>query len=130
MSCQNRIADDGPVVQDAYADGVVCAPTPRDCASRPRDSRFDSLRRELDAAFAQAAVGKGMQRHGDDGAFEDQINVRIADELGASFPIGQAVKKLIEGNRMARNGDAQAALREFHGAIVYAAMACIVTRDR
>lgn len=94
------------------------------------DTRFDSLRRELDEAFAQASAGKGMERHGDDGPFEDQINVRIARELGPAFPVGQAVKKLIEGLRMYRDGSTTAAIREWHGAVVYACMAIIVARKR
>lgn len=132
-----RIEDDGPDVQGAVSTSGAGGASVTGwwhmldfppAAPAPPDDRFASLRREMDCAYSQASMGKGMERHGDDGRFEDQTTIRMARELGTAFPVGQAVKKLIEGERMMKAGNAAGALREWHGAMVYAAMACIVGR--
>jgi hypothetical protein len=94
------------------------------------ETQFRPLRRELDAAYAQASMGKGQERHGGSEAFEDQPGVRDAIALGPAGPVYQARKKLLEGCRMYEAGNVAGALREWHGAIVYTAMACIAGRRK
>ena len=88
---------------------------------------YESLRRVLDAAYEQAARGKGRERHALDGAgFDNQPMQRLIDAHGLGFATGQACKKAEEADGL-RSQDA--ARRELLGAIVYLAGA-IVWMDR
>lgn len=81
--------------------------------------RYQSLRAVLDAAYTQAAHGKGAERHARGNHFEDQhmqtISKLLDTDRGMAF---QAIKKLTEGMDMADPGARE---RELLGAINYIA---------
>lgn len=88
--------------------------------SRVQDTGpYAELARVLNAAYDQAAKGKGADRHSSGQRFEDQPIMTIQELVGPGFALGQAIKKVQESQRM----DAQAAQRELLGAINYLAAA-------
>lgn len=87
---------------------------------------YDSLQEVLKQAFLQAAEGKGKERHAvGDTPFEKQPCCTIAREVGLGFPLGQAMKKIIESNRLPK----ERGIAELLGSIVYIAAAIIVRRE-
>lgn len=78
---------------------------------------FDVLREALE----QAQDGKGAERHGNGLSFTDQPALTITRTVGLGFPLGQAMKKIQECQRM----DTDAAKRELLGAINYLAAAIL-----
>ena len=78
---------------------------------------FDVLRDALD----QAQNGKGEERHGNGLSFTGQPALTITRAVGLGFPLGQAMKKIQECQRM----DTDAAKRELLGAINYLAAAVL-----
>ena len=78
---------------------------------------FDVMRDALD----QAQNGKGEERHGNGLSFTDQPALTITRAVGLGFPLGQAMKKIQESQRM----DTDAAKRELLGAINYLAAAVL-----
>lgn len=90
---------------------------------------YDTLRHALESAYQQAAHGKGAERHANALPFHEQPMQKTADLHGLGFITGQVTKKLQEAQGMLTRGQTDAALREIHGAIVYAAGAAVyVTR--
>lgn len=81
----------------------------------------DPLKAVLNMAYAQAMLGKGMERHGEDKPFRDQVWNSITKVVGLGFPLGQVLKKVDEAQRMAK----EAAVRELLGCIIYVAMSII-----
>jgi len=78
-------------------------------------------------AVAQAAHGKGKVRHAEDGEpFERQIICEVARRVGLGYPLGQAVKKIYESQRLGGT----AGLDELLGAMNYLAAAFIVMSER
>lgn len=88
-------------------------------SSQPEHYR--KLRDILDAAYHQAASGKGKERHATDNAWQDQPIGQIGRMVGPGFNSGQAIKKLTEAMGMLKRGERDAAIREVLGAIVYSA---------
>lgn len=82
---------------------------------------YELLMTVLMDAYQQAANGKGSDRHGNGLNFEDQDLLEITDRVGIGFPLGQAIKKICEGQRLTTD----LARKEFLGAIVYLAGAII-----
>ena len=82
---------------------------------------YSALRAILEDAYAQAATGKGAERHANGQPWSRQPINTITEAVGPGFPAGQAIKKLTEALGMLRGGEADAAHREALGAIVYAA---------
>lgn len=84
---------------------------------------YDALFAVLRDALDQAQNGKGHERHADsDGqAFTEQPVLTISRAVGLGFPLGQAMKKIQECQRM----DRDAAKRELLGAINYLAAAIL-----
>lgn len=84
---------------------------------------YDALFSVLKDALDQAQNGKGHERHADsDGqAFTDQPALTVTRAVGLGFPLGQAMKKIQECQRM----DRDAAKRELLGAINYLAAAIL-----
>jgi hypothetical protein len=78
---------------------------------------FEVLRDALD----QAQIGKGAERHADGQPFTEQPALTITRAVGLGFPLGQAMKKIQESQRM----DPDAAKRELLGAINYLAAAIL-----
>ena len=93
----------------------------------PSDSPYASLERVLLDAMIQASNGKGKERHAGEGEhYEDQVMCEITRRLGPGYPLGQAVKKIIESQRL--GGDA--GVQELLGAINYIAGAIIVLQEQ
>jgi hypothetical protein len=88
---------------------------------------YDSLVHVLVAALDQAQAGKGLERHASGEDFEDQQICQIPQWQGSvDFPLGQAVKKCLEVNRLP---NIEAKEMELLGAINYIAAAVIVLRE-
>jgi phosphoribosyl-ATP pyrophosphohydrolase len=69
-------------------------------------------------SLAQAGLGKGMRRHGHTHArWIEQPMFTIRDHVGSGFPLGQAIKKIIEAQHL----DHGKAIDELLGAINYVA---------
>ena len=78
-----------------------------------------SLRKVLDAAYEQAAYGKGAERHARGNPFEEQHMQTISRLLGSERGMAyQAIKKLTEGLDLP---DRPAQIKELLGAINYIA---------
>ena len=91
-----------------------------------QDPNYTSLRAVLDEAYAQAATGKGKERHAGGQPFEDQPMQVISDMLGSNDGMAyQAIKKIREGLAMP---EPERTVHELLGAIVY--VAGIVVRVR
>ena len=75
----------------------------------------------LNDALNQAQSGKGEERHGNGLSFLEQPALTITRAVGLGFPLGQAMKKIQECQRM----DTDAAKRELLGAINYLAAAVL-----
>lgn len=88
---------------------------------------FERLAFMFRAAYAQAAVGKGVQRHAADGAhFEDQPIFDMAKRFGVGSLLAQAFKKMEESQRL----PLERAANELYGAMVYCAAAVIALEDQ
>ena len=83
------------------------------------------LRRVLDAAYDQAATGKGKERHANDKPFTDQPIMEIARMVGPGYQLGQAMKKAQEAGGMIQRDQPDRAKAELLGAINYLA-ACVL----
>lgn len=93
--------------------------------SIPGAPGYDALQLILADAFAQAANGKGIERHGNGLPFDKQPMQSLADAFGLGFPLGQAAKKLEESQGLPY----EHARAELLGAIVYTAGA-VLAMDR
>lgn len=89
-------------------------------------SEYISLGLVMQSALEQASKGKGRERHAEDGeAYEDQIICEVARRVGLGYPLGQAVKKIYEGQRIG----GERGVAELLGALNYVAAAVIVMRE-
>lgn len=100
------------------------APKPR----RP-DPDYTPLSEVLHEAFAQAAAGKGSDRHARGQDFERQPICEISRMAGPGFGIGQAMKKAHEAMAMHGAGDRESAVFELLGAINYLAATVVIVRE-
>lgn len=82
---------------------------------------YEKLAAVLVDAVEQAAFGKGKERHATGEPFHDQPICVITKMLGDGYPLGQAVKKIKESQRL----DKDASIFELLGAINYLAAAVI-----
>lgn len=85
------------------------------------NQKYNSLKSVLDRAYDQAATGKGNDRHGNMLDFEQQPMQDVTNLVGLGFPLGQAIKKAQEAQRMEKDK----AVHELLGAINYLAGAII-----
>lgn len=90
---------------------------------------YEALRSVLMDALAQAATGKGAERHANGNSFEDQPMLGIGRMVGIGGPAFQVMKKAQEACGMTNRGEYAAAERELLGAIVYAAGAVLLVRE-
>lgn len=91
---------------------------------------YAALEQVLNAAFDQAATGKGKDRHaGADEPFEHQFICEGQREFGIGGGLFQAVKKLKEGARFADRGERDRAVFEMRGAINYIAATIVVLEE-
>ena len=82
---------------------------------------YSDLFEVLRDALEEAQEGKGAVRHGNGLSFTEQPALTITRAVGLGFPLGQAMKKIQECQRM----DTDAAKRELLGAINYLAAAIL-----
>jgi len=82
---------------------------------------YSDLFEVLREALEQAQEGKGAVRHGNGLSFFEQPALTITRAVGLGFPLGQAMKKIQECQRM----EPDAAKRELLGAINYLAVAIL-----
>ena len=132
---QLRLREDNPADEDTCPD---CGEGTCDCAAP--DSAWDDVDEGtekwvkvtvqpayydlfvvLQQALWQAQDGKGAERHGNGLSFTDQPALTITRAVGLGFPLGQAMKKIQECQRM----DTDAAKRELLGAINHLAAAVL-----
>jgi hypothetical protein len=110
----------GVTREEVQADMAKCFTLP-DAAVILDAEGYESLARVLARAFAQAAHGKGKERHAQGQAFDAQPMQALCDLYGPGFALGQAAKKAQESQRLEHG----AAIRELLGSIVYTAGAII-----
>ena len=93
------------------------------------DLDYESLRRVLEAAYDQASMGKGKERHAGDGlAFIDQPMQAVSKLLNTSDGLAfQAIKKVTEQQGMKTFEQKE---RELLGAINYIAGIIIFEQNR
>ena len=82
---------------------------------------YSDLFEVLRDALEEAQEGKGAVRHGNGLSFLEQPALTITRAVGLGFPLGQAMKKIQECQRM----ETDAAKRELLGAINYLAAAVL-----
>ena len=89
-------------------------------------SEYISLGLVLQSALEQASRGKGKERHASEGEdYSDQIICEVTRRLGSGYPLGQAVKKIYEAQRLG----GEKGIAELLGAINYIAAAVIVEQE-
>ena len=81
----------------------------------------------LIGALHQAQAGKGALRHGHGAPFEEQPAMEITKRLGLGFPLGQAMKKIIESQQPGLTEVQRIA--ELDGAMVYISTAIMRIQD-
>ena len=92
----------------------------------PNVEGYETLRAELEAAYAQSSAGKGKERHANGRPFHRQPIAELTRMHGPGFATGQAAKKAQEALGMLARGEPDRARAELHGAIVYLAAASMV----
>lgn len=90
---------------------------------------YAALHRELMDAYYQSASGKGKERHANGRPFDRQPIMENGRMFGPGFTAGQGAKKAQEALGMVRRGQAEAAIAELHGAIVYLAATAALVRE-
>lgn len=91
---------------------------------------YQDLAAVLEAAYNQAAYGKGAERHANSDAWNTQPIFKIAEQVGDGFNAGQVIKKVQEARQMAARGEYAKAQYEVLGAIVYAASLHVIWGGR
>lgn len=91
---------------------------------------YETLAAVLQAAYDQAATGKGKERHANDLPFHEQPMQQIARRRGIGFVLGQADKKSEEAQGLLERGDLEAFRREILGAINYLAGAVVFAESQ
>jgi hypothetical protein len=90
------------------------------------DDDYEALMGVLRRAYEQASAGKGRERHAaENEPFGQQVICEVTRRLGTGYPLGQAVKKIYESQRL---GGARG-VHELLGAINYIAAAVIVMEE-
>lgn len=90
---------------------------------------YEVLHRTFIDALNQAMWGKGFERHSMGGlqGFEDQPAMEVTRRVGLGFPLGQAMKKIIESQR--KGLTPIKARAEMYGALVYLATAIMYLEE-
>jgi len=86
---------------------------------------YGPLARVLDDALGQAAEGKGKERHANGEPFINQPIMSIARGVGEGYHLGQAIKKLLESQRLPTDR----AIVERLGAINYIAASILLLEE-
>lgn len=90
---------------------------------------YQPLMDVLKSAYAQAASGKGMERHANGKPFIEQPIMEIGRMVGVGYQTGQAMKKAQEAGGMIQRQQFGAARAELLGAINYLAAAYILIQE-
>jgi len=90
------------------------------------EDKYFWLRDVLRRAAEQASEGKGAERHSFGEPFEEQKICQITRWVSLGYPLGQAIKKTVEAQRLPPGQ----AVRELLGAINYLAAAIIIIEER
>lgn len=101
-----------------------------DCDECNGEHKYASLRRVLDEAFDQAAIGKGKERHANDKPFDHQPIMEIVRMVGTAGHAYQIMKKVQEAQSMIERDEHDKAVHELRGAIVYAAAMILATEEK
>lgn len=112
--------------EDRMSDAAMISKT----GGRRQSGDYAALQNVLDEAFLQSAEGKGNARHANDKPFDKQPILEIGRMVGPGFAAGQIMKKAQEAIGMAARGETEAAANELLGAIVYAASAVVLVREK
>lgn len=116
----------GAISPDDFAAGLASLVASGESMGHP----YAPLLRAFYQAWAQAAIGKGRERHAKDKPFLEQTIFETAAAHGIGFVTGQAEKKLREAVGMKQRGEDDKAAHELLGAIVYTAAAWLtLTKD-
>ena len=90
------------------------------------EPEYESLYGILMEALKQSQNLKGRERHAQEGEdFTDQIICEVGRRVGLGYPLGQAIKKAIESQRLG----GERGVRELLGSIVYLSSAVILMRE-
>lgn len=100
-----------------------------DTDPQPSLAPYEPLRLILNDALAQAATGKGHERHSNGEPWTDQPICTIGRQVGIGFNTGQALKKTGEAMGMLSRNQRKAAEAEILGAINYLASAVLLIRE-
>lgn len=98
----------------------------RDTSYMTQATMYQPLKDVLKSAYAQAASGKGKERHANDKPFLEQPIMEIGRMVGMGYQTGQAMKKAQEAGGMVQRMQYEAARAELLGAINYLAAAYIL----
>lgn len=97
--------------------------------SEPAGPDYEPLEAILCAALAQAASGKGKERHANGKDFIRQPIMEIGRMVGPGYQTGQAMKKAQEAMGMVARDQHDRAEAELLGAINYLAAAILLIRE-
>lgn len=122
----NKEAQRNNIVSEWIDDPAPDKPTGQPSRS---ELHYAELSHILDAAFEQAAAGKGKERHANGQRFTDQPIMTIGRRRGIGFPLGQVEKKTDEAHGMFSRGEHDKAEAELLGAINYLAAAILLIRE-
>lgn len=78
---------------------------------------YEKLSDVFTRAHKQASEGKGAERHATEAPFHEQPMMQVTGMVGSGFPLGQAIKKIVESQGMPPDR----AVNELLGAICYLA---------
>jgi hypothetical protein len=117
-TCLNGVCQCGPDEEEWLDDVDEGTEEFRSVFVKPEYSDLFEVLRD---ALEEAQEGKGAVRHGNGLSFTEQPALTITRAVGLGFPLGQAMKKIQECQRM----EPDAAKRELLGAINYLAAAIL-----
>lgn len=87
---------------------------------------YFKLREVYMDAVEQASAGKGFERHASGESYDKQPICHISRSVGDGYWRGQAIKKIIESQRLAPD----AAIQEVLGALNYLAAGVILMKEK
>lgn len=90
---------------------------------------YEHLAATLQEALDQSQAGKGKERHARGRTFDRQPIMEIGRMVGVGYPTGQASKKIQEAVGMFNRDEADRAVNELLGAIIYSAAAILLIRE-
>lgn len=90
---------------------------------------YEPLFAELITALDQSQAGKGKERHANGLPFLEQPIMTNARQCGAGGPAQQVMKKTGEAIGMHKRGETDRAIKELHGAMVYAAATILSMKE-